>query len=271
MNSVSYTQVNKDCTVVVGSCDKYADLLGPFITLFRKYWPSCPFEVVLVTESDPHVKGFDRTILTGVGKPWCRMMTAALEQIESTFVLLLMDDYLIESPVDTQRLLQRLEEAERFNAASLRLNPNPPGRKTVAGTGLLEMPKNVAYCVTCQTSLWRRDFLLRLVRQNKSAWEFERRGSFQIGDEPRPLLVTPTKEFPFVDAVHKGYWEKLGIEVCRANGIEINFAKRGLPPISVRIKEGLKALIFALFPYTLIVRIQNFFDIGAKEKKKSQE
>ena len=83
--------------------------------------------------------------------------------------------------------------------------------------------------------------------------------------------MTPTKEFPFVDAVHKGYWEKLGIEVCRANGIEINFAKRGLPPISVRIKEGLKALIFALFPYTLIVRIQNFFDIGAKEKKKSQE
>ena len=75
--------MNSACTVVVGSCDKYADLLGPFITLFRKFWPDCPFEVVLVTESDPHIEGFDRVILTGRGKPWCKMSAEALEQIES--------------------------------------------------------------------------------------------------------------------------------------------------------------------------------------------
>ena len=61
---------NIDCTVVVGSCDKYADLLGPFIALFRKFWPDCPFEVVLVTEHDPHIEGFDRTIACGGGMNW---------------------------------------------------------------------------------------------------------------------------------------------------------------------------------------------------------
>lgn len=42
-----------DCTVLVASCDKYADLLHPFSILWKKYWPDCPFETVLVTESQP--------------------------------------------------------------------------------------------------------------------------------------------------------------------------------------------------------------------------
>ena len=84
-----------------------------------------------------------------------------------------------------------------------------------------------------------------------------------------PLLVTRTKEFPFVDAVHKGHWEKFGVEVCRANGVEIDFSARGLPPLSVRIVEGLKGLVFAIVPNTLIVRVQNALGLGAKEKRAS--
>ena len=132
----------------------------------------------------------------------------------------------------------------------------------------MEFPKNTAYCVTCQTGIWHREYLLNLARRNKSAWEFERYGSFMVGDEKRPLLVTPTKEFPFVDAVHKGCWEKFGVEVCRRNGVEIDFSVRGLPPFKVRLCEGVKKLIFVVFPWTLIVRIQNLLDVGMKEKKK---
>ena len=259
--------MNTECTVVVGSCDKYADVLKPFIALFRKFWPDCPFEVVLVTESDPHVEGFDRVVLTGRGKHWCAMLSEALEQVATRHVILLMDDYLLNAPVDTRRVLARLDEARRFDAASLRLNPKPPGRFRYRDTDLLEMPKNTAYCVTCQASIWNRGFLLGLARRNKSAWEFERYGSFQTGDETRPLLVTPMKEFPFVDAVHKGCWEKSGVAVCRENGIEIDFAKRGLPSLKTRLVEGVKALIFAIFPTTLIVRVQNALGAGAKEKR----
>ena len=85
----------------------------------------------------------------------------------------------------------------------------------------------------------------------------------------RPLLVTPTKEFPFVDAVHKGCWEKFGLAVCRANGIEPDLSVRGLPPLKTRIIEGLKALVFAIVPATLIVSVQNALGVGAKEKPKA--
>ena len=253
---------NGDCTVLVCSCDKYTDVLGPFSVLWRKFWPDCPFETVLVTET-AEPAGFDRVICAGKGKPWCENLAIALKEIVTPYILMLMDDYYLESSVDTAQILRRLDETKKFDAASLRLNPKPPGRTSCLDTDLLEMPKDVAYCVTCQTSIWNREFLLGLAERNKSAWEFERYGSFMVGDEKRPLLVTPTKEFPFVDAVHKGYWEKFGLAVCRKNGVDLGGVTRTLPPFKVRLAEGVKALIFHLVPTTLLVRFQNRFALGA--------
>ena len=253
---------NGDCTVLVCSCDKYTDVLGPFSALWRKFWPDCPFETVLVTET-AEPAGFDRVIRAGKGRPWCENLSIALKEIDTPYVLMLMDDYYLESPVDTALILRRLDEAKKFDAASLRLNPKPLGRISRHDTDLLEMPKDVAYCVTCQTSIWNREFLLGLAERNKSAWEFERYGSFMVGGEKRPLLVTPTKEFPFVDAVHKGYWEKFGLAVCRENGVDLDGVTRTLPPFKARLAEGVKALIFHLVPTTLLVRFQNRFALGA--------
>ena len=256
---------NGDCTVLVCSCDKYADVLGPFAELWRKFWPDCPFETVLVTETASS-EGFNRVILAGPGKPWCENLAIALKEIDTPYVLMLMDDYYLKSPVDTSLILRRLEEAKKFNAASLRLNPMPPGRTARRDTDLLEMPKDVAYCVTCQTSIWNRDFLLGLAERNKSAWEFERYGSFMVGAEKRPILVTRTREMPDVDTVHKGHWVPDGVALLRRNNIDYDFSVRAPQPFGVRVREGLKSLVFAIFPWTLIVRVQNVFNAGMKER-----
>lgn len=265
-------EFDKDLVVLVVSCDAYRDVEMPFLRLFRRYWSDCPFELVLVAETGregmPDAPSFDRVVATGFGKNWCQMLVEVLEKIDAPYVLMLMNDYFLNASVDTGAIKRRLAQAVEFNAVNLRLNPNPPGRIKWHDTDLLEYPKNIAYCVTCQTGIWNRKYLLNLAKRNKSAWEFERYGSFMVGDEKRPLLVTPTKEFPFVDAVHKGCWEKFGVEVCQCNGIELDFSVRGLPPLKVRMREWLKGLVFAIFPWTLIVRIQNLFDIGMKERTK---
>ena len=263
-DAASEDMKNSDCTVLVCSCDKYVDVLGPFAQLWRRFWPDCPFETVLVTETLAP-DGFDRVVLAGRGRPWCENLCMALKEIATPYVLMLMDDYYLGSPVDSGLVLRRLAEAKKFGAASLRLNPVPPGLRPWPGSDLLEMPKDAAYCVTCQTSIWNREFLLGLAARNKSAWEFERHGSFMVGGEKRPLLVAPTKEFPFVDAVHKGYWEKFGLAVCRDNGIDMSGTKRTLPPVRIRLVEGLKSLVFRMFPWNWIVRVQNSFGLGAKE------
>lgn len=262
---------NPDCTVVVASCDKYADLIGPFATLWRKFWPDCPFETVLVTETAPAEAGaFDRVVACGGGTNWCNRLVMALGQIATPSVILLCDDYYLNAPVDTSLVLKRLEQAKRFDAVNLRMIPNPV-TKIPFREGLREYAKNTAYCIATQAGIWNRAFLAKLAANKSSIWEFERYGSFDLADETRPILGTPTKEFPFVDAVHKGYWETFGVQVLKDNGIVYDFSKRGLPSFRVRVVEGLKALVFALVPNTWIVRVQNALGAGAKEKPSSVE
>jgi len=258
----------EDCTILVASCDKYADLLPPFVTLFRKYWPDCPFRLVLVTESDPHVDGFDEVMACGPGLNWAERERRALRRLTTPYVMMLCDDYYLSAPVDTANVLRRFGQMRDFGAANLRLIPNPrpvPSNSRPFAGGLFEYRKNSAYCVATQAGFWEIGFLRRLAENKTSIWDFERYGSFEVGDEKRPLLVTPTKEFPFLDAVHKGCWETWGVECLKENGIDYDFSKRGLPPFKTRLVEGCKALVFRLVPNDWIVRVQNAFGLGAKE------
>ena len=260
---------HSDCTVLVASCDKYADLLPPFSVLWKKFWPDCPFETVLVTESTPAEElAFDRVVACGAGGNWCGRLVKALEQIETPYVILLCDDYYLDRQVNTALVLKRLDQAKRFDAVNLRMIPNPV-TKIPYREDLREYRKNTAYCIATQSGIWNREFLQKQAAGKASIWEFERYGSFDLEGEMRPILGTPTKEFPFVDAVHKGCWEPFGIKVLKDNGIDYDFSKRGLPSFKMRCVEGVKALVFALVPNTLIVRLQNALGAGAKEKPSS--
>lgn len=253
----------------MGSCDKYADLLGPFVALFRKHWPDCPFDLVLVTETDPKVDGFDHVVACGPGMNWASRMHAALKRIETPYVIMLCDDYYLSAKVDTPLMLLRLDQMKRFNALNLRMIPNPKPSSSNSGPfdeGLLEYRKDTAYCIATQAGFWDREFLMKMAANKTSIWDFERHGSFEVSNEARPILVTPTKEFPFLDAVHKGCWEPWGTQCLKDNGIAYDFSKRGLPPLKTRLIEGLKGLAFAVFPTAWIVRVQNVLGAGAKEK-----
>lgn len=233
-------------TVLVASCDEYSDLLGPFVDLFRKYWPDCPFELVQCGQAVA-AEGFDRTLLCGGGRNWSERLDCALAKISTPYVLLLLDDYFVSSRVDTDLILRRLEEARGADALNFRLCPDPP-----------RAVKNTAYSISCKVGIWNREFLHSLVKKTGSAWEFERFGSFMFDEsDPRPLMVTEKLEFPFIDAVHKGYWEKEGIACMAENGIAYDFSRRGAPPLAVRLKEGFKSLVFRIFPADLIVKVQN--------------
>ena len=153
--------MNDNCTVLVASCDKYADLLGPFSTLWRKFWPDCPFKVVLVTESEPANATelcFDRVVACGAGGNWCSRLVQALDTIGTTYVLMLCDDYYLEKPVQTARILERLAQAKAFDAANLRLIPNPKPSIPYRD-GLMEYRKQTAYCIATQAGIWNREFL----------------------------------------------------------------------------------------------------------------
>jgi hypothetical protein len=76
--------------------------------------------------------------------------------------------------------------------------------------------------------------------------------------------MTEEQTIPGVDALHKGYWTKEGASLLRRESIAYDFSKRGFPPFLTSLSLSFKRLVFAVFPWDFIVRVQNVFNAGMK-------
>lgn len=250
-------------TVLVVSCDDYEDMLEPFAKAWQHYWPDCPFEVVMVTETRPETTPsvFGRAVRTRAGTSWSERVLAALATIDTPYVLLLCNDYFLSGKIDTQRVLRRVRQAEKYGAANVRLHEIPQAQKpfvTDAGEDALkEYVKRTPYCIAAYPGIWDRAFLKALVEKTRSAWDFERRGSFLVSDEEGPILTVPGCEFPFLDGVHKGAWEPSAVELFGRIGVSVDFERRGFVAASTRVREWVRAQALRFLPRGLLIRIRN--------------
>lgn len=254
----------EECTLLICSCEKYSDLHKPFFQFFDLFWPLCPFDIVLATDTPGYELGFTtknpvKIVSTGYGKSWCQMLCEALDAIQTPAVMLMMDDYFLTHPIRTRTITDRLHDFFRFKALNLRLSPNPIPNYPVTDA-VWEYTKNTAYCISCQTGFWDKVFLRGLASRFSSAWQFERKGSFALNPkDDRPILAVTERVFYYLDSVHKGYWEKEALALAEKNDVRLDFSRRTLPPWHIKTKEWVKKIVFNAMPKNLLLRIQNLF------------
>jgi len=103
--------------LLVISCDKYADVWKPFFHVFRSRWPDCPFPVYLGTNhlecNEPGVT----TINVGDDKDWASGVIKMLDHLDSSQVILFLEDFFFVETVDSTAVLRLVKIAqERFPA-----------------------------------------------------------------------------------------------------------------------------------------------------------
>ena len=223
------TQKRRRLSILIYSCWKNADMWEIFSTLFERYWTDCDYERVLVTDcyhySDDK-RLFDRVIC--VDGSWYEMITTALHEVKSDYVMLMMDDYLLCDHVDSKTLEHIMDDADRYNAANIRFINSDIHleKKSFEQDSAYDIyTPGKAYSITTQIGVWNSEVLLEYMRPEWSAWDFERKGSLEISDEKHPLLGTKSFQFPYVEGVRKGKWMKQGIDICEKNGIFPDFSK----------------------------------------------
>jgi hypothetical protein len=216
-----------DTVLVVSSCDAFEDLWHPFFTLLFRYWPDCPFPVILVSNfreyRDPRVK----TISIGKDKNWSTGFARALRRIESSKVIVLLEDYLLTRTVNTGRILQLIDYMNRRRAACLRLCPSPEPNVACSDNAYVgEISPGAPYRLSLQAAIWDRRALLRLLRWGESPWELELLGSRRTDSVKAPFLsVKKSTNDPVIDylnAVVRGRWQKEAVEFCKNQGISLD-------------------------------------------------
>ncbi len=217
--------------IVVSSCDAFFDCWRPFAFFWRKYWPECPFPVHLITNELEVRSSSIRALRVGPDRGWASNMIRALEQLETSHVLYLQEDYFLEAPVRAEMLAQDLadalaQEADAFCfRARSELEPDFEHLNDRFGV----VPVNSDGRTRCQTTLWKRASLLAVLREGEDAWEMEAQGSARTR-ELRILSYSQRANVPLpylMSAIVRGLWTPEALAMCAAAGCEIRPHFRG--------------------------------------------
>lgn len=171
--------------LIVSSCDKCSDLWQPFFALVKKYWTGFDRKVYLCTDSKAfEYKGIDIEcpLRMPQGSTWSENLMTLLKQIKEDYVLFMLDDFWLKTKINIAQL-NRCEEIIKsdseigFICLIHQLEPSADNPVSTKYPFLIEYGRKTPYRVTTQAGLWRRDYLLSLLRKHESAWWFEMFGS----------------------------------------------------------------------------------------------
>lgn len=212
----------RDVTLVVVSCDRYADLWEPFFGCLARYWPDCPFPVQLVTNE----RGFDRpgveVVRIGPDRDYASNLIAATAAVRTPWLILWVEDALFTRRIDTARVLSILEEAVSAGAGYLKLTADTPlAFDAPPGARVGEIPRGVRYRSAIGTALYRKDVLLKLLVPGSSAWDLDTSDRSNALAEPFMALTSRearTPLLPIVNAVIKGRWYLPAVSFLRREG-----------------------------------------------------
>jgi len=229
-----------------------------FSKLFRKYWKDCPYHIILVTDKYKKTEKeyvFDKVAVCD--DTWARMIKKAVNEVGTPYVMLWMDDYLLCDYVSNDDVEKQLGRAKHYHAANFRLTESPECAGIYKENDVIGYYKRgEAYSLDTQVGIWDCGFLKKFIRDEWSAWDFERIGSLSREYREQPVLVSLDYEFPYEEGVRQGKWMQQGAKLCKRNGIRPDYSKRPVMTNAEMAKIYFKGAILDWNP-TLVVKIQN--------------
>ncbi len=225
-----------EIALLVVTCDAYKDLWEPYFKCLFKYWPDCPYPIHLGSNkleyTDPRVN----SITIGADKDYSSNLLAMLEKIDSPWIILWIEDFLLSSPVDTVRMTKLISDAQEQDAGYVKLIASFPYAYTNnKNDEIAILPKGIRYRVNIGITLFKKDVLISLLRCGESAWDIEYKGAARSNNlnEKFFSLNSNLKSNPpisYVNAVTKGRWIRNSVSFLKREGLENCLSSRKVQP-----------------------------------------
>jgi hypothetical protein len=252
--------------VLFSSSDNTFDVGVQVVAAFDRLWPDCPLSrfVLTTTAQRPWPQSGWNHIVAGQALGWRDELRLGLLALPANarHVLLVLDDFLLQAPVDGSHAARLIEEAECRDLPYLRLKPVD---RSIIGKliwnlwtrpGIAALKTSELYYASLQLALWRREHLLTMLAQPGSIWDFEN----QRVPTQTHYAVTRTGPIRYMHVVEKGKWMPRAAKLFARAGVPFD---RGLRPIWGRcymILHMIRKIRFALFGYSFM-RLRSFLKI----------
>lgn len=239
-----------DLTILVNSCDKYEDAWEPFFKILKLQWPECEqYKFVLNTETKVYNCDFlnVETVCGGKERTWSQRLKYALEHIDSDYILYLLEDFFLLEKVSNETFEEALKLIQSGNDIGYiglkyqkkREYRNPDDEDN--SVRFIEKDKVVSVNrINSMSALWNKKWLLSLIREHETPWEFELYGSERSRRTPEKVLIINNSDgccpcvFNYNVDIHYGHgitcgkWLPKNVELFEQYGIKVNFDNLGI-------------------------------------------
>lgn len=177
----------------------------------NKYWPDQEVLMVghkLIEFTPPQNYKY---ISVGLEKNynWSDRIMKILKVIKDELFIMFLEDYFICSPINKEEIENRIKfmlenkEIGKIDLSNQIYTHGTSGNYN--NSKFLIAKSNAEYLMSFQPAIWRREFFLKYLKPNKSAWEVEVGSSEECKKEKYyKLLGTRENLIPNVNAVIKG-------------------------------------------------------------------
>lgn len=237
-----------DFTILVSSCDRYADTWHPFFTLLEKHGGSlCKRPICLCSETKTytHPSLSIRTFRYRKSSTWSQRIMAALSTVETEYILFIIDDYFLLDTISEETLKCTLDYLSAHKDIGYLAVPNKSGKPNAACDAVAEPIDLTQGRLYLTVSFWRTDYMKKILRKHESIWDFERYSVFRAPlyterimrlNPALPILyhyMQPSSIKDGLDVVGDGYgvvrgkWLRSTKELFDQHGIEVCYENMG--------------------------------------------
>lgn len=206
---------------IVLTSNGYVNVLSGFAYLFNKFYPNQEVTVVRYDVRPPKLPANFNQFAIGLQSDysWSGGLKYYLESIDDEFVMLMLDDYYLDKPVDVSKI-DCLRQFIEFNSKVVKIDLTNDRSKvkhdlyedsiltcvTNNGQNEIEMIQsdiNAPFLASVQAAIWRKDFLIAILNNKDNAWQFEKnkRTKKYLQDNNAVILGCVNPPMSYVNAV----------------------------------------------------------------------
>ena len=212
--------MSRNLTIIVNTCDAYSDVLSLFFAAFNEYWPDCEFPVVINTEANSYhgSPAITHNFKSKEGSDqWGARLRSTLQSIDSEFVIMLYDDFILEAPVDVLGLKSAVRLLLEDDSSSVvYINQTfLPVVDSDADQQFISVVDYSDYILNSAPGVWRREDLLKYTGPNDNPWAWEVFGSYRTYGNGKYFFTPRTNVndiYPYNytrgGAIYRGKWVK---------------------------------------------------------------
>ena len=221
-------------TILIVGYDKDSDIWPLSNFMWKENWPDCSFRTIFVSVDKKNENSPYNLNITSSGKEaYSERLLAALKEVESEYVLLLLHDYGLSEKPNDKFLLKCCDFMKTFGYRFCQLGTQYKNkiRKSIKikNTEFSRMKKNRLYRISLQPAIWKKDYLVEVCSaiNMDSAFDFEAFLNQRIGKElsTEKACFPSNYNFPMIDLLEKGKLSYLASEYIKKHNCDFKCSR----------------------------------------------